>query len=245
MPPQARAAARRVVALDTLPQALVLRFFALLPVDARARAATVCRAWRAMLAEQSLWTRLDFTAASGVRNPTWAMLLAAVARAGGQLQELSVFFKGEETYEQLLPLLAANAATMRELRIVDDSSGRLLASALRPAVVAALLRAAPGLRLTTGVRCSRADALPVLRMEPPFERLRLHIAIFERVAVGGWAALADCLAGHSSLQGVRVSGTWPQLQVDRVTPWLAHCCHCRCFKGSAAGRRLRLCWLAC
>jgi hypothetical protein len=53
-------------ALSALPPTLAHRIFALLPVDQRARSATVCRGWRALLADACLWTRLDFTEASGV-----------------------------------------------------------------------------------------------------------------------------------------------------------------------------------
>ena len=94
MPPQTRAAARRVVAptpLDALPPAVALRILASLPADARLLAAAVCRSWRAMLADPALWTRLDLSKASGVANPrSRALLRAAVARAGGQLEALRV-----------------------------------------------------------------------------------------------------------------------------------------------------------
>jgi hypothetical protein len=98
MPPQTRAAARRVVSptpLDALPLALALRIFSLLPADARLLAAAVCRSWRAMLAERSLWTRLDLSEASGVDNPTPLLLRAAAARAGGQLESLTISHYGD------------------------------------------------------------------------------------------------------------------------------------------------------
>ncbi len=46
--------------------ALLQSVLARLPVDARARACVVCRAWNAALAERSLWARLDLSLASGV-----------------------------------------------------------------------------------------------------------------------------------------------------------------------------------
>jgi hypothetical protein len=45
----------------SLPLPLARRIFLALPVDARGRASCVCRAWRDVLAAQSLWTRLDMS----------------------------------------------------------------------------------------------------------------------------------------------------------------------------------------
>ena len=45
--------------LTALPLTLSRCIVLLLPVDQRARCATVCRGWRALLANTSLWTRLD------------------------------------------------------------------------------------------------------------------------------------------------------------------------------------------
>jgi hypothetical protein len=49
-----------------VPEEALRVLFLLLPVDARARAACVCRAWRAFLADVSLWHVLDLTPAGGV-----------------------------------------------------------------------------------------------------------------------------------------------------------------------------------
>ena len=43
----------------------VLHVAPVLPVDARARAACVCRAWRDFLADPALWQVLDLTLAGG------------------------------------------------------------------------------------------------------------------------------------------------------------------------------------
>jgi hypothetical protein len=89
MPPQTRAAARSVATtFRALPLPLALRIFALLPSDARLLAAAVCYSWRAMLAERSLWTRLDLADGGGVASPNNELLRAAAARAGGQLEFL-------------------------------------------------------------------------------------------------------------------------------------------------------------
>jgi hypothetical protein len=58
-----------------------------LPVDARARAACVCRSWRAFLADTSLWQVLDLTPSGGVAvRVTENLVRGAVARAAGRLR---------------------------------------------------------------------------------------------------------------------------------------------------------------
>jgi hypothetical protein len=104
----------------SLPLALALViFFALLPVDQRMlRCAEVCRAWRDALAERSLWTLLDLSKASGglARPATDALLRAAAARAGGQLQFLDVSDCEESiTHACLLAVLVANAGALGAL----------------------------------------------------------------------------------------------------------------------------------
>jgi hypothetical protein len=127
MPPRrsARAAAvaeRATSALAPLPLSVVLHIFSLLPVDCRLRCAEVCRGWRAVLLERSLWTRLDLTAASGVdlrgRTSCDALLLCAATRAGGTLQWLQV--DSGFTYTTLLDVAAANAGALRELHLRCD-----------------------------------------------------------------------------------------------------------------------------
>jgi hypothetical protein len=96
MPPRrsarvAAAAERASSALSPLPHAVVLHIFSLLPADARARAACVCRGWGYVLSELSLWTRLDLLPSSGVRvRVTDAVLAGAAAKARGQLAALDV-----------------------------------------------------------------------------------------------------------------------------------------------------------
>jgi hypothetical protein len=55
-----------VVRFDALPEPVLRVIMLALPVDARARAACVCRSWRAFLADSSLWQVLDLTRAGGV-----------------------------------------------------------------------------------------------------------------------------------------------------------------------------------
>ena len=59
------AVARRIgpdaATLASLPLPVAHRIFLELLVDVRGRAACVCRAWRDVLADPSLWTRLDMS----------------------------------------------------------------------------------------------------------------------------------------------------------------------------------------
>jgi hypothetical protein len=113
-------------ALLALPLALVLAVFSLLPVDARARCAAVCRAWHAALLEPSLWRHLDLSAGCGVtRLMTEALLAAAAARAHGSLRTLDVSGCAGVSAESLLVVVTANAGALRELHAGDDSRGWL------------------------------------------------------------------------------------------------------------------------
>ncbi len=209
MPPQTRAAVRYATVptpLDTLPLSVALFIFSLLPVDARLLAAAVCRSWRRMLADRSLWTRLDLSPSSGVTNPTDSLFHAAAARAGGQLEVLRIHAWDQVTFDVLMGVLPANAGSMRELTL----SGSAL-----PESLADILRAAPGLRLLeTGMHCAGAEALPALRKEPPYRPLRLTRLHLRNFPDDDVRALADSLAAHSSLEDVTLRHPWPVAQAD-------------------------------
>ncbi len=169
--PPARAASAQIrLTFASLPLPLAQLIFLALPVDARARASCVCRAWRDVLAESALWTRLDLSKSSGVewpRRESVALLRGAAARARGLLYRLG-FSGTEHTFETLLEVLAANAGSLRELR-VDSLSGDLAAK------VEALVAAAPLLQVVEAdcVWCMWEEAPRVMRAEPPFTPLRL------------------------------------------------------------------------
>jgi hypothetical protein len=179
MPPRrsARVAAvaeRACTALAPLPHALLLFVFSLLPVHERAKAALVCRGWRTVLTERSLWTRLDVSPASGVPRAlvTEPLLRGAAARSGNQLVSLNVAgFRDSLSDVQLLAVVAANGGTLRELRAgITWGEGMI-----EGRVAEAILRAAPQLRvLHAGVQCGDvATARRVLLGAPPFGPLRL------------------------------------------------------------------------
>jgi hypothetical protein len=193
MPPRrsARVAAaaegRAAAALPALPPALARRVFLLLPVDVRARAALVCRAWRAALSERALWVRLDLSNSSGVRRlVTDAFFRAAVRMAHGELQSLSLAGYTEVSYHALRPVLLANAGTLRELVLRgwgEDTHGR---AGTHARALELLLHAAP--QLTTlqldDVRfdehCTLESARAALRREAPFGALRARTFVCNR-----------------------------------------------------------------
>jgi hypothetical protein len=154
MPPRrsARVAAvveRQRTALAPLPHALVLFIFSLVPVDQRLRCLEVCMGWYATLNERNLWTRLDMSATAGLARPaTDALLRAAAARAGGQLQTLHLTDCVTITHDALLEVLRVNADALTELR-VEGSWRERYSSPPFPLVsqVEAVLGAAPRLRL--------------------------------------------------------------------------------------------------
>jgi hypothetical protein len=189
---------------DALEPALLRDIFGRLPADQRARAACVSCAWRDALADPALWRRLDLTARCGVACRVGdAALRAAAARARGSLEALDV--SGHTlTWHVLCAVAAANAASLRELRVsrFDVSVPNGVRAADQTPDVRALLSVAPGLQLLqTDVLCRSAVARSMLRGEPPWEPLRLR-----RLALASepdeetdFPALAAELIAHPSL----------------------------------------------
>lgn len=207
MPPRESAAARALAptSFDALPQPVALRILVSLPADARLLAAGVCRAWRAILAERSLWTRLDLSdARSDMPNPRRLLLLrAAAARAGGQLEVLHMFSSRDFSLRELRPVLQENAGTLCELYLSLDNT-------LSSQVVEWLLRDAPGLRLLEASMYCGLRTLPALRKEPPFGPLRLKCGNFVRgggvqqAAQLSWQIVVDCTRAHPPAGDARV-----------------------------------------
>ena len=207
----------RTSALAPLPPPLVLRIFASLPLSDRGRAACVARGWRAVLAEPSLWTRLDLSRASGFapERVTDALLRKLAAKARGQLQQLNV--SGRPQYLKattLLQVVGANAGSLLELH-VDQLvlPGDCLATLLDLKVLDALARAAPRLRiLGADAECTWQEAPLLMRAEPPLAPLQLRdLSVnFSDEGFGGLnrvtpfaAALADATL-HPTLEHVSV-----------------------------------------
>ena len=175
----AAAADARASALPQLPVSLAARVFRFLPVDEKARAALVCRGWRAFLADAALWTELDLSPTGGVADEriTDVLLRGAAAMARGQLQRLDLGseFGGTPHVTQvaLLEVVVANAASLRELRLVVRRIPDAHASGLPN--LEALARAAPLLRiLEAGIICSWQDAPQLMRADQPLTALKLR-----------------------------------------------------------------------
>jgi hypothetical protein len=169
----AEIAERACCVLAPLPHAVVLHVFALLSVEDRARCAQVARAWRAFVAETAVWARLDLSLRSGLApRATDAYLRAAAGRAAGTLMALDVTDAEALSEEALLEVVAANGGSLRELRVARSA---LWPEQRDSAQLAALLAAAPALRLLeSSARCRHDEAPALLRRAPPFALLHLR-----------------------------------------------------------------------
>ena len=186
------------VTFASLPVPLEHRIFLALPPDARGRSSCVCRAWRKILRDPSLWTRLDM---SSVRVQLfYAVLRGAALRAGNKLLELDLSQQHVKR-DRTLPLLNPYAGTLRELRVhtlvhsLDNNDSP---------TVEAVVAAAPLLQVLTAeyVCCVWQDAPRLLCAEPPFALLQMRRTLYVyfsfRDGLGGMdrfgpfaAALAD------------------------------------------------------
>jgi hypothetical protein len=176
------------------------------------RCAEVRRSWHATLVDSSLWTRLDLSGASAVvARVTDALLRAASARAGGQLESLDVTDCEYITDEALLAVVTANAGALRELHVGD--------AALAMPNCEAILRAAPQLRVfgRAGFVLS-AEQVEALFVIAP----QLH-TFYTRVGSSSHADAASRPLGrfaHGYLRMMRTAARltcWPWLQTWPAT----------------------------
>jgi hypothetical protein len=185
MPPRrsARVAAiaqQHACLILALPLPVTERVLMFLPVDARGRAACVCKAWRAALCGPMCWRNLDLTrleeplrTAVACQKFNHPVVRAAVARACGQLHSLDVSPSYSVARADLVEFLTANAG-LRELRLrwllVDDVMG----GNLHQPSLQALMAAAPLLqtvKTTDTVSCKWQSAPAVLHAAPPLAQL--------------------------------------------------------------------------
>ena len=177
-----------VTTIDALPLVLLRLIFVVVPVDARARAACVRRAWRDALRDASLWTALDVSRAAGLTaSVTETFLRGAVARAGGWLKRLDV---SGCSFPSLTPegfaRAVSGAGALRELRVsgLQLQLGRFDFGCVDShAVLKTLASALPAL---TVLECDAtsyhsADALQLLRNEPPLGALQMHSFLLVRL----------------------------------------------------------------
>ena len=193
----------RFLDLNALPRPLAFAIFALLPADQRLRCSEVSRAWRALLADTSLWTCLNL---SGIRFSE-ALFRAAVAKAGGQLRLLDVTGHGTRCTSFfpmpiLLDALASNAATLK----------RLLTNCFpwyTAAEVEQIVEAAPLSVCCLNARTYNVElACRYLRNEPPYEQLRLtglFVPCGGQLSLESLEALCTDLLKHPSLTHIGIS----------------------------------------
>ena len=189
-------------ALAPLPRWFVHAVLLLLPVDTRLRCSEVSRAWRALLADKSLWECIDLSLASGCSRFSLLLFRTTVAKAGGTLRSLDVTGRRASgiSSQKLHSIAKLNAATLKDLRIYTHTHYSTHA-------VGALLRAAPSLDvLEVGVYCNVRDARLMLRNEAPFAaraagalRLRELNVFFVTPEHFTDGFLAD-LRGHTALE---------------------------------------------
>ncbi len=227
MPPRARtaAAAQPCALFERVPHAILLVIFSLLPVDMRLRCREVCPAWRAVLsAERSLWVRLDLSVSSGLlaRRVTPALLRAAAALAGGQLEALNVSDSDNVVAEVLA---VAAAGTLRELRSSGGESrsfvslidiGLQRAPLHSPAALHAVLDAAQALRVVKlDLRwCSLSPA-----SVPALVRLLNASALTELRVGNGGEPLLDAPAAVLLGAALHASSTLTSLELTGVVLW--------------------------
>ena len=195
MAPRLRSA---VVRFDALPEEALRVIMLALPVDARGRAACVCRGWRAFLAEPSLWQVLDLTPAGGVAagRLTENLVRGAVVRAAGQLRTISLNHVYPHPVHTLL--VASIVSDGAELQQVSTDAF------LRVADLKAVFAAAPRLQvLNANLHGRCAELLPILRNHPPYGPLRVrHLDIRDEEADFAFGA---AVAGHESLKVMTLS----------------------------------------
>jgi len=186
MAPRLRSA---VVRFDALPEPVLRILFLALPVDERARAACVCRSWRAFLADPSLWQVLDLGGWAAERM-TENLVRRAVARAAGGLRVLSL-----DDDDLLVKVFVSDGAELREVNTNCWLDG---------ADLGAIFAAAPRLQVLNACVAGRCTGvLPFLRNEPPYGPLRLSAvdASFDAPAAEV-LAFAAAAAAHEPLKGL-------------------------------------------
>jgi hypothetical protein len=208
----AGAAERASAALSPLPLALAVRILASLPLYARLRCEAVSRGWRATMSDASIWTRLalsvDDMAPSAFRARfDDAQLARIAARAQGRLEALDISEFLPISDAALRAVVAANAATLRELRVCRGCVWPVRHT-LASDTAEALLQSAPALReLRADVACnSVALALRMLRNAPPFGPLRIEALDVKFDAASrtldATRELAAAAATHASLRSM-------------------------------------------
>ena len=177
---------------DTFPHEAMPLILPLLPLDARARAACVCRAWRA--AAPRFWEELNLERCTAhIHDESIATLCA---RAGAALRALRL--------DRRACMLVTDAGILAALRDGGCTGLRRLClqeTVLSAAVVKQLAAACPVLQVAAcHVSCRMSEALRVLEMARP----RIHALVCFRVSNDDFDAqaftqLAECLRVNTTL----------------------------------------------
>lgn len=191
------------VRIDVLPEEALRVVMLALPVDSRARAACVCRGWRDLLVDASLWQVLDLTSAGvAAGRVTEDLVRGAVARAAGHLRVLSycrpVVWRARRS---LVAVIESDGAELQQ--VITDTF-------LSIGELKRVSAAAPRLQvLSAGVSGECAELLPCLRNDPPYGPLRISaVQVLPGRPVsahGDVLALAAAMAAHESLKGAKLS----------------------------------------
>ena len=75
---------------ESLPHAIQLRIFVLLPLDTRLRCVEVCRAWRLALQDAAAWRHVVMPDFAGSRVDPEVVARAALARSHGEIETLDL-----------------------------------------------------------------------------------------------------------------------------------------------------------
>ena len=201
------------VALDVtrLPRPLVRDIFELLPLDTRLRCVEVCREWRRLFSQADLWSRVDFDGLSSEQHGepiTVELLWTASARAQGQLAMLDLRLCCADPLA-VMAVAGANGGALRNLELEwgSCSDPEELRTLLRAAPRLAVLHADVGHFGGASSLVPIADALPMLRREPPWKPLRarnVSVQLVEGDAADATRELASALRCNGNIGHLNV-----------------------------------------
>ena len=179
---EAQARASPDTVLSPLPGCFVRAVFLLLPVDTRLRCCEVSRAWRALLADTSLWARLNLSAGQIAR------VEEMLVRAAGQLRALDTTRRPFRDHLLVpfvsLPLFRAAVAKaggqLRALDITGQQKGWKMKGCVRPLleVVVTNAGALTELRVDTVGLHWFADEIRALLEVAPAKLQLLQVGLF-------------------------------------------------------------------
>ncbi len=163
-----------------LPEALLHALLALLPLDARACAACVCRPWRAATAQRMYWQHVDFGAMGDARSrvdvdaATLARVCSA-ARCGGVLETLDASTLLDACPDAVATeMLRLHGATLRELRLPGQQTLFRAPSLDSLRTLAATAPALRALHAPCAVK-TFAEAVEALEAPPPLRVSALQV----------------------------------------------------------------------